>query len=104
MDAKEDERHIICTVRAKPEHRDEVKMLLLELVGPSRSEPGCLYYDLYQDGDTPDTFFIVDGWVSESAIAEHLAHPNVPRVVERLLPLLVEPLHNSTSRRLSDSA
>ena len=102
MTKKDDERHIICTVRAKPEHRETVKGLLLELVGPSRAEPGCLYYDLYQDGDAPDTFFIVDGWASDAAIATHLIHPNVPRVVDQLLPLLAQPLHNSTSRRLSD--
>lgn len=102
--AKAEERHIICVVRAKTEHRDKVHHLLLELVDPARAEPGCLYYDLYQQRDQPDTFRIVDGWVSAAAIEAHAAHPNVPRVVEQLLPLLDTPLEVITNTRVSDPA
>ena len=100
---KSKERHIICVVRSKTENREKVKELLLELVEPARQEEGCLYYDINQQTDEPDTFYIVDGWTSEEAIAAHTAHPNVPRVVEQLLPLLVSPLEVSTSIRISDS-
>ena len=88
-------------VRSKAPHREKVKGLLLELVGPARVEDGCLYYDLYQQSDEPDTFFIVDGWASEGAIEEHAAHPNVTRVVDQLLPLLECPLKVTTSIRVS---
>ena len=103
-DAKNDERHIICTVRGKASQRDRVRELLLELVAPARAEPGCLYYDLYQDGTDPDTHYIVDGWVSQEAIADHTAHANVTRVVEQLLPLLEVPLEVTTSVRISENA
>ncbi|MFZ3572316.1 putative quinol monooxygenase [Streptomyces sp. BH097] len=96
-----DARHIICTVRAQPAHRDKVQELLLELVGPARAEPGCLYYDINQQTDEPDTFYIIDGWASDEAIAEHTAHPNVARVVDQLVPLLAVPLHVTTSTRIS---
>ncbi|MEU1216981.1 putative quinol monooxygenase [Streptomyces sp. NPDC005790] len=102
MSAKAQERHIICEVRAKAPHRERVKELLLELVGPARAEPGCLYYDLYEQADTPGTFFIVDGWTSAEAIAEHADHPNVTRVVNQLTPLLDVPLKVTTSTRVSD--
>jgi|SRR5258708_5954517 quinol monooxygenase YgiN len=62
---KSQERHIICEVRSKPRDRTEVKGLLLELVGPARREAGCLYYDLYQQADAPDVFYIVDGWATQ---------------------------------------
>ena len=94
-------RHIVCTVHSVETHREQVKALLLELVEPARSEAGCLYYDVYQDTRWPDTFYIIDGWVSEAAIAAHTAHPNVPRVVEQLLPLLAKPLDLAVSARLS---
>jgi quinol monooxygenase YgiN len=97
-----DERHIICTVRAKAVHRAEVAQLLLELVAPARLEDGCLYYDVYQDTEDADAFRIVDGWASEQAVAAHLEHPNVPRVVDRLLPLLEQPLQLVTGRRISN--
>ena len=100
---KSEERHIICTVRARAEHCDRVKELLLELIQPARDEPGCLYYDLYQQIDQPNVFCLVDGWESQEALDAHTAHPNVPKVVEQLLPLLASPLEVTTSLRLSES-
>ena len=100
--AKADQRHIICVVRGKAENRERVKALLLELVGPAREENGCLYYDINQRINQPDTFYIVDGWASDAAVAAHTAHPNVSRVVEQLLPLLASPLDVTTSSRISD--
>jgi quinol monooxygenase YgiN len=89
-------------VRAKTVHRAEVAQLLLEVVAPARLEDGCLYYDVYQDVEDADAFRIVDGWASDQAIAAHLKHPNVPRVVDKLLPLLVHPPQLVTSRRISN--
>jgi quinol monooxygenase YgiN len=99
---KSDERHIICEVRSKSFDRAKVKGLLLELVGPARREAGCLDYDLYQQSDAPDVFYIVDGWASQDAVATHAEHPTVISVVERLLPLLDVPLVVTTSNRISD--
>jgi quinol monooxygenase YgiN len=96
------ERHIVCVVRAKAEHRERVKALLLELVAPARAEAGCLYYDLYQQADRPEVFTILDGWTSQEAIEAHTVHPNVPRITEQLLPLLASPLEVTTSLRLTD--
>jgi quinol monooxygenase YgiN len=97
-----EERHIICVVHSTARTRERVQELLLELVTPARSEEGCLYYDLYQQTNELDTFYIVDGWASEAAVAAHTAHPNVSRVVEQLLPLLASPLVVTTNTRLSD--
>jgi quinol monooxygenase YgiN len=99
---KADERHIICKVRVQAEHRDIVKALLLDLIGPARREEGCLYYHLYQQSDQLNDFYIVDGWASEQAVAAHLAHPNVIRVVEQLLPRLASPLEITTNIRVSE--
>jgi quinol monooxygenase YgiN len=98
------ERHIICVARGKTPNREKVKELLLELVGPARLEEGCLYYDVSQQSDQPDTFYIIDGWASEEAVAVHAAHPNVSRVVGQLLPLLESPLEVITSNRVSEPA
>jgi quinol monooxygenase YgiN len=99
-----EERHIICVVRGKTPNRERVKELLLELVGPARLEEGCLYYDVYQQSDQPDTFYIIDGWASEEAVAVHSAHPNVSRVVGQLVSLLESPLEVITSNRVSEPA
>ena len=100
--SKQDEIHIVCTVRAQSEHRDRAGELLLELVGPARGEAGCLYYDVYQERDHPSTFVLLDGWASEAALEVHGAHPNLARVVEQLTPLLAGPLEIMHNRRMSD--
>lgn len=102
-DPKAIERHIICVVHAAPGHASRVGKLLLDLVGPARDEPGCLYYDIYRD-DRPDQFVILDGWTSDDALAEHAVHSNVTRVVEELTPLLARPLEHVRSRRMSEPA
>ncbi|WP_434777512.1 putative quinol monooxygenase [Neisseria sp. Ec49-e6-T10] len=94
-------RHLICTVHAKTIHREKIKELLIELIQPAREEIGCLYYDINQDIQNPDIFYIIDGWVSDEAIEAHKAHPNVHRVVEQLLPLLASALSILTSSRIS---
>jgi quinol monooxygenase YgiN len=95
-------RHIICTIRSLPQHRQRVMALLLELVEPARGEPGCLYYDLQQQADLPDMFHLVDGWVNQAAVDDHATHPNVLRIVAELEPLLASPLEISTSVRISE--
>lgn len=86
--AKLNERHIICELRCESKDRDRVRDLLLRFVAPARAEPGCLYYDLYQRVEAPDTFFILDGWIDQAAVDSHAAHPHVAEVMKELGPLL----------------
>ncbi|WP_089780579.1 putative quinol monooxygenase [Chitinophaga sp. YR573] len=59
------------TIRSKPEYREQVRELLLELVEPVRSEPGCLYYNLFQQSEDPAVFMLVAGWANDEAVAAH---------------------------------
>ncbi|EPY5345384.1 putative quinol monooxygenase [Klebsiella aerogenes] len=99
---KSEERHIICELRCKPEDRERVKELVLKFVEPARLETGCLYYDLYQKIDEPDTFYIIDGWVSQEAVTSHSANPHVADVMSELQPLLTFGPSISLSCRVSD--
>lgn len=85
---QEKEIHIICKLRAKDEHIEEVKKLLNEYVEPSRQEEGCLYYHIFQDRNDANAFFILDGWKDMEAVNEHVKHPNVIRVNALIEPLL----------------
>jgi len=76
----------------------------LELVGPAREEPGCLYYDVYQEQADPNTFYILDGWVDQDAVEAHTKHPNVPKVMKELRPLLLEDQKLTFGKRISDLA
>jgi len=86
--AKAAERHIICELRCDPKNQERVRELILQFVLPARAEPGCLYYDLYQRLDEPNTFFILDGWVDQAAVDSHAFNEHVAQVMKELAPLL----------------
>ena len=99
---KSQERHIVVTLLAQAVHHDAVKSLLFEAVDSARDEPGCLYYDIYQDQADANRFFVADGWASDEALAAHLANPDAKRIAEKLTPLLAEPATMTVSQRLSE--
>jgi quinol monooxygenase YgiN len=97
------ERHLLVTIRSQPAHRQRVRELLLDLIAPVRSEPGCLYYHLFEHAENPDAFVLAAGWADDAAMAAHPAHPAVPGVLERLRPLLASPWDVLPTRRVSEN-
>lgn len=102
MALKNEEQHIICRVKCEEQNRERVRELLLEYVEPSRQEPGCLYYDIFQERNDPNVFYILDGWKDQAAVDAHVKHPNVPRVNAMLHPLLIEGPTLTFGRRISE--
>ena len=47
-----------------------------------------VYYDLHQQWDEPNTFFIIRGWSSQAAIDAHAGNAHVAQVMKKLGPLL----------------
>jgi quinol monooxygenase YgiN len=68
----------------------------------SRLEEGCLYYDLYQKIDDPNTLYIIDDWANQNAMDAHAKNPHVAKVMEELGSLLVFGPSISISTRVSD--
>lgn len=69
----------ICTVTAtfepKPQFRDEIRTLLIEQAAIVRGEPGCEYYDLYDQ--VGGNLVFVEAWTTR----EHwMAHNDAPTV------------------------
>ena len=83
-----EEVHIICELRCETANRDRVRELALMFVEPARLEQGCLYYDLHQKRDDPNTFFIIDGWTDQAAVDAHSGNAHVAEVMKELGPLL----------------
>ena len=99
---KSEERHIICELRCETPNRERVRQLVLQFVEPARLEEGCLYYDLYQKIDDPNTFYIIDGWANQDAVASHADNPHVAKVMEELRQLLVFGPSITLSTRVSN--
>lgn len=63
--------NVIATLIAKPGQQDTLEKLLREILEPTRVEPGCEQYDLHQDLQHPETFYMLERWSDESALADH---------------------------------
>ena len=102
MTKKSEEIHIICRLRCEEHNRDRVRELLMEYVEPSRQEPGCLYYDIFQEREDPNAFYLLDGWRDQAAVDSHIRHPNVLRVNDLIGSLVIGKQQLTFGQRLSD--
>jgi quinol monooxygenase YgiN len=56
---------------AKEGEEDRVEAALRQLAGPSRDEPGCLYYQPCRDRENPRSFVVFEIYRDEAAVAAH---------------------------------
>lgn len=59
-------------VRAKPGHERELGLRMAGLVAPTRTEPGCLAYDLFQSIDEPEVWILIERWRSIADLEAHV--------------------------------
>ncbi|MFC6647109.1 putative quinol monooxygenase [Granulicella cerasi] len=101
-ETRQEERHILCELNAKPAHASEVKALLLQLVDPSRKQEGNLAYNVFQDRDEASRFYIVDAWASEATYQAHHSSSHVAHIVEQMKPFLIGKYTENVAVRLSE--
>jgi quinol monooxygenase YgiN len=63
---------IVARIEAKKNSIDLVKSELLKLIGPTRSEQGCLKYDLHQDNDNLEVFMFYENWENRELWQTHM--------------------------------
>ena len=93
--------HILARHRAHPETVDEVRRILLELIAPSRAEPGCLKYELLQNLDDPTDFTFVETFASDDALKAHAASPYVAGLAPKLKDLVARPAEVSRCQAIA---
>jgi len=59
------------TFIAKPQSIEKMKELLGAMVKPSKSEEGCIFYEIFQYKDQPEKFMAVETWRDERALNGH---------------------------------
>jgi quinol monooxygenase YgiN len=84
----------ICTVTAtfepKPEFRDEIRAILLEQAVLVRNEPGCEYYDLYDQ--VGGNLVFVEAWTTREHWMVHNDAPTVKAIKQGVEGKLLKPL------------
>jgi quinol monooxygenase YgiN len=73
----------VTLIHGIPGREAELREHLLSLAAPTRAEPGCLQYDLYQSPDTPHEFMRLERWASADALEAHKRTPHIAASFER---------------------
>ncbi len=72
-------QHLTATtlIHGIPGQEAALKQHLLSLAAPTRAEPGCIKYDLYQSPDHAHEFMRLEVWESPAALEAHKQTPHI---------------------------
>jgi quinol monooxygenase YgiN len=73
----------VTRIHGIPGREEELKQHLLSLAEPTRSEPGCVVYDLYQDPAARHEFVRFEIWTSAEALEAHKRTPHLRTSFEK---------------------
>ena len=82
--------NFIARFQAKQGRDANLRAILEAMVGPTRSEPGCVNYDLHQVRDDPTRFVLYEGWQSKDALDEHMKKPYFAKMLADLDDVVAE--------------
>jgi quinol monooxygenase YgiN len=68
---------IVAHITANPDSIELVKGELEKLIPITRSEEGCVQYDLHQDLERPAHFLFFEGWMSHDQWQQHMEAPHL---------------------------
>ena len=73
---------IVAHITAKPDKIDLVKAELEKLVPVTRSEQGCIQYDLHHDNENPAHFMFYENWENRDLWQAHMNAPHLTAYME----------------------
>lgn len=83
---------LIATLTALPETREELHRLLVDQVGPTRAEHGCIDYNLHVDASDPCIFVFYENWKSQADLDAHMKMPHLEPLLSQIDRLLAKPI------------
>ena len=82
---------VILRLSAKPDKVEDLKRVLVALVGPTRQEAGCISYEIFQNNADACDFTFIEEWRDQAALDAHWASPHVQAALAKGVPLLAAP-------------
>lgn len=80
---------VVAVIEAKPGNEAEVKAALEDLVTATRTEEGCVSYELRVAADAPTTFVTIEKWRSRDDLDQHMKSEHISKAFSIAGPLLV---------------
>ncbi len=81
---------VVARFKAKAGMAEALKMELLSLIRPSRSDEGCINYDLHQAIDDPGVFVFYENWESRELLDRHLQREHLTVFLKKAEKLVAE--------------
>ena len=91
---------IVARFHARSGSETDLAAVLLDNLGPTRAEPGCLEIQALRSTRDPRQFFIQSRWKDEAAFEVHAALPRMVRFVERVETLIDHPFDATRAERI----
>ena len=82
---------VVARIKTKAGMEEEVRQKVMSLAVPTRSEPGCINYDLHQSVDDKSLFLLYENWLSKDDLDKHLEMPYLKAWREEAKALLARP-------------
>lgn len=68
---------IVANIHAVAGKEELVERELKKLIEITRSEAGCIQYDLHRDNDNPQHFLFFENWESRELWQQHMSAPHL---------------------------
>ncbi len=75
--------HVMARITAQPASGDAMREILVELTTHTRTEPGCLNYELFQQDGAPHVFQTAERWIDGAAADAHMTTPHVAAAIAK---------------------
>jgi len=73
----------VTLIHGIPGGEEDLKQHLLSLAAPTRAEPGCIAYDLYQSPERKEEFMRFEVWRSADDLEAHKKMPHLQASFEK---------------------
>jgi quinol monooxygenase YgiN len=82
---------VTLSMTVRPERRHEFKNSILGMLAPTRNEPGCISYCLYEDIENKNSFTLVEEWKTRDDLETHVRTDNYRKLLTLMNLLSVPP-------------
>ncbi len=94
---------VLALVKAKEGMEETIRQELLSLVNPTRSEAGCINYDLHQAADEKSQFMFFENWKSMEDLERHRETPHLKAFRQKAGSLLAKPIEVTLFEMISEA-
>jgi quinol monooxygenase YgiN len=94
------EMYFFARFHARPGNERAVAGALLDVLAPSREEPGCVSIQAYRSIRDPRLFYIHSRWKRDAAFEGHTGLSQTVRFIERVEPLIDHSLDTTRAEKI----